>query len=139
VLLAWAVSCDSYELHEDGTADIFGAGFDTFRVESLPAELELTILARLMLMEDEQGEIELQVLGPNMSVLGSLVSEVDADPGPNHRPGYIVSQTEALDVAFLAETEGVYSVELYVDGDRTRLSPERRTSFFFNVREGLTR
>lgn len=137
MLLAWAVSCDSYELHEDGTADIFGAGFDTFRVESLPAELELTILARLLLMEDEQGEIELQVLGPDMSVLGTLVSEVDADPGPNHRPGYIVSQTEALSVAFLAETEGVYSVELYVDGGRKSLSPERRTSFFFNVREGL--
>jgi len=106
VLLAWAVSCDSYELREDGTADIFAAGFDTFRVESLPVQLELNILVRLLLAEDERGEIELHVLGPDTTPLGTLTHEIEAEPGPRHRPGYLVSQTEALEPRFCREVGG---------------------------------
>jgi hypothetical protein len=138
VLLAWAVSCDSYELHEDGTADILGAGYDTFHVDKLPAEIDLPILVRLLLMEDEQGTIDLYVLGIDAAPLHSVTYEIEADPGPNHRSGYIVSQTEALEVLGLSvEAEGVYSIELYVNGDPNRLSDEHRRSIFFNVREGL--
>lgn len=135
MLLAWAVSCESYELREDGTADIFGAGFDTFRVESLPVELEVSILVRLFLTEDERGQIELHVLGPDTKPLGMLSHEVVAAPGRNHRSGFLVSQTEALETRFPAETVGVYSVEIYTD--RAAVSEDRRRSIFFNVREGL--
>jgi hypothetical protein len=137
VLLAWAVPCDSYELREDGTVDIFGAGFDTFYVDELPAELDLTILIRVLLMEDERAEFDVHVLGPNMAPLGALAHEVEAEPGPNHRPGYTVNQTEALELAFPAETEGVYSVEIYTDGARAATSDDRHRSLFFTVREGL--
>lgn len=81
MLLAWAVSCASYELLDDGTANIFAAGFDTFRVETLPVPLDLTLLVRLLLMEDEESELELHVLGPNTAPLGSLAHPVQADPG----------------------------------------------------------
>ena len=138
MLLAWAVSCESYELHDDGTANICAAGFDTFRVESLPAELPLTILVRILLSEDEESELEVHVLGPSTVPLGSLAYPVVAEPGPNHRPGYIVSQIEALELAIPAETSGVYSVELFADHDpHDPASPEHRCSLFFNVREGL--
>jgi hypothetical protein len=138
VLLAWAVSCDSYELHEDGTADIFGAGFDTFRVDGLPAGLELIILVRLLMMEDETSDLELHILGPETTSLFSDTFEIEAEPGPNHRLGYTVSQTEALEIEFVAEREGPYSAEIYVDGHRgDPMSEERRRTIFFNVREGL--
>jgi hypothetical protein len=138
VLLSWAVPCDSYELHEDGTADIFGAGFDTFRVESLPVDLELTILARLLLMEDEVAGLEAHILGPSGFSLRSLLIEIEADPGPNHRQGYTVNQTEAFVLEFEAPTEGVYSAEIYTDAQRgDPTAEERRRSLFFSVREGI--
>ena len=138
MLLVWAVSCDSYELHEDGTADIFGAGFDTFRVESLPIELEIQILLRLILLEDERDEIDVLVLGPGLALLHEGTFEIEATPGTNHRPGYDVNQIEPLRLAFIAETEGVHSVEIYAGGKRDEtLSDERRRTLFFNVREGL--
>jgi hypothetical protein len=133
------VSCDSYELHEDETADIYRAGFDTYYVESLPAGCELTILVRLWLEEGETGELELQLLGPGTTPLGSKTFRVEADPGTNHRPGYLVSQIEALNVGFLAETEGIYSAEIETAAEKRRdpTSPKRRRSIFLNVREGL--
>ena len=137
MLIAWAVSCDSYELRDDGTADIFGAGFDTHYVDELPTKVEVTILVRLLMQEDEANEIELHVLGPDTGSLGSLSHPVEAEPGPNHRPGYIVAQIEALEVGFLAESEGVYSIEIYADaGKGQAVSAERRQSIFLNVRAG---
>lgn len=138
MLLAWVVPCESYELREDGTADIFAAGFDTFYADGLPARLEFTLVVRLLLMENEQNEIEVHLLGPDTTLLGTLTHKVEAKPGPNHRPGYLVNQSEALEVSFVAEQEGVYSVELYTDtGDREAVSEERRRSIFFSVRDGL--
>jgi hypothetical protein len=138
LLLVWAVSCDSYETRLDGTVDIYGAGFDTFRVDELPAELDLEVVLRLMLSEDEKGLLEAYVLGPDTAPLGDLQFTVEAEPGPSHRQGFMVSQTEVLHLTFLAETEGVYSVELYVDHDpKHPRSPEHRHTFLFYVREGL--
>jgi hypothetical protein len=138
LLIAWAVSCDSYELHEDGTADIYGAGFDTFRVDRLPIALELIILVRLLLQEDERGKIDLHLLAPETTPLGTLTFDVEPEPGPNHRPGYTVNQTEAFKVQFDAETTGVYSAELYIVGRRQGdVSEDRRRSLFFSVRDDL--
>jgi hypothetical protein len=138
VLLAWAVSCDSYELREDGAVDIVGAGLDTFYVDGLPARLELTVLVLLHLLEDERGEIEVHMLGPDTTSLGTLRYTVEADPGPNHRHGYLVNQIEALEVGFPAEREGIYSVEIYVPSRRGEVTSEdRRATVFLSVREDL--
>ncbi len=57
-------------------------------------------------------------------------------PGPNHRSGYLVTQTQALEVGFLAETEGTYSIEVYADPiSADAVSEEGRRSIFVNVRE----
>lgn len=138
MLLDWVLLCDSYRLHDGGSADIYEASFDTIHVEQLPADIDLTLLCRLLLGEDEQAELELHVLGPGTAPLGSLAYEIAADPRPNHRPGYIVSQIEAIDVGFAAEEPGVYSIELFVNaprGDPTAY--ERRRSIFFSVVEGV--
>ena len=138
MLLVWAVPCERYTLHEDGTADLFSAGFDTFRVERLPAELDLTIVARLLLMEDEETALLVHVLGPSTTPLGELQHSIEARPGPTHREGHMVGQTEVLDIRRIpAATEGVYSVELYVEGAREAISVERHISLYFNVRAGL--
>ena len=135
MLLAWVLSCDSHEERDDGTTDIFGAGIDTFYVDRLPAQVELTLLARLWLIEDESGQIELQVFGPDTTPLGTLPYPIDAEPGPNHRPGYLVTQTEPLEVGFRAEVEGTYSIEVYADRTRGHaVAADRRASLFFNVR-----
>jgi hypothetical protein len=111
------------------------AGIDTLYVDRLPAQIEVTLLARLWLLEDETGHIELQVFGPDTTPLGTLPFEIHPEPGPNHRPGYLVTQTEALELGFLAETDGTYSVEVYADRGRgDAVSEERRRSLFFNVR-----
>jgi hypothetical protein len=137
VLIAWAVSCEEYELRADGTVDIYAAGFDTFYVERLPATIDITILVRVHLVEDERAKIDVHVLGPDTVPLGALKHEVVAAPGSNHRPGYLVTQTEALEVKDLqVESEGVYSVEVYADPARGPYQ-ERRRSIFFTVREGL--
>jgi hypothetical protein len=78
------------------------------------------------------------MLAPDTVSLGTLTFDVEAEPGPNHREGYIVSQIEVLRAGFRAETEGVYSAEIFTmagRGDQT--SEERRRSIFFNVRSSL--
>jgi hypothetical protein len=138
VLLDWVVLCDSYESHEDGTGDILGAGFDTFRVESLPADIDLTLALRFLLLEDEQASISIYVLGPGTETMEVLKYEIEADPQPGHRAGYQVSQIEVLEIGFFAESEGVYSVEIYVDGERgDPTSYNRCRSIFFSVVLGL--
>jgi hypothetical protein len=125
-------------LHDDGTANIYRAGVDTFRVDALPAELDISIVLRLLMPEDRGGSVEVYMLGPDTRPLGNLDFAIMPSPGSGHRPGYMVSQIEALHLLFLAETEGVYSVELYVDHDpRHPLSDEHRRTLFFNVRAGL--
>jgi hypothetical protein len=137
VLIAWAVSCEEYELRDDGTVDIYAAGFDTFYVEQLPASLDFTILVRLLLVEDEHAEIDVHVLGPDTVPIGALKYPIVALPGSNHRPGYLVTQTEAIVLEALPiQSAGVYSVEIYTDPGRSP-DEERRRSIFFTVREGL--
>ena len=143
MLLAWALSCDSYELHDDATADIYLAGFDTFFIEELPAEVDFLILARLLLMEDETDEIQLEILGPPTPEggpvgLGSFTYEIKPRPGINHRPGSMVGQIEAFVIPEVpVGAEGIYSVELYVGSEHREPTEERRRSIFFNVYEGL--
>jgi hypothetical protein len=137
VQIDWAVSCDSYELRDDGTADVYEAGFDTYYVESVPAECELRILVRLILEEGETGEIELELLAPLTVPLGSKTYPIEADPGTNHRAGYLVNQIEALEVGFPAETEGIYVAEIRTNPGRGDSASEKwRRSVFLYVREG---
>lgn len=133
----WAVSCDSYELRDDATADIYEAGHDTYYVGSVPAECDLTILVRLILEEGETGEIELELVAPLTVPLGSKTYPIQAVPGTNHRAGYLVTQIEALEVRFPVETEGIYVAEIRTQPRRgDPASPKWHRSVFLYVREG---
>ena len=92
MLLSWAVSCDSYELHDDGTANIYQAGIDTFTVESLPLDLPVSVALKVLLQEGEEAELEFHVLGPETTPLAEPITfPLVGTPGPHHRPGYVVS------------------------------------------------
>lgn len=135
--LDWAVSCDSYEWRYDGTVDIESAGIDTIYVDDLPEDIDITILVRLLMAEGETAEIAMEVWGPDMAPLGRLPQTINATPGPNYRPGFIVSQIEELRAGFTAEAEGTYSAEIYTTearGDPT--SEKYRRSLFYTVRLG---
>jgi hypothetical protein len=138
VRLVWAVPCDSYELHDDGTAHIFSAGFDAFQVEALPADLELKVILGLLLEEGEEAELEVHVIGPHMTGVRSLMHPITAEPGPLHRPGNFVSQVEAIEIEYSAEAPGEYVLLIYdkpVTDDL--VSSQSNFSFFFSVVEGL--
>ena len=136
--IAWAVSCDSLEWRDDGTVDLSGAGFDTIYVDELPADLEVIVVVRLFLEEGEHGNIEVEARAPDTTVLGSATFTMVADPGPTHQPGYRVSQIEAITIADIpADSPGIYSIELYLEGEREALPLHRRRSIQFNVVEGL--
>jgi hypothetical protein len=95
-------------------------------------------LVRLLMSEGERTGLELQMLGVNTAPLGTLTSDIDAEPGPNHREGYLVSQIEVLQAGFRAESTGTYSAELFTtEGRGDPTSEERRRTIFFNVRERL--
>jgi hypothetical protein len=137
VLLVWAVLCDSFELRDDGKADIFGAGLDTFQVESLPAELDLRIVFHLLLYEDEDAELDLTLIGPTMSNVQPVTYRLAAQPGPLHRPGSAVSQTEGIEVPYEVRTEGPHSIELYAAPHGSDSAPQQSRNLFFQVVEGL--
>ena len=124
--------CDSYELHADGTANIYEAGFDAFQVESLPATLDLTVLVGLLMEEGETASLEMNVIGPLMTGVMQMDHPITADPRSSHVPGNYVSQIEPLEVEYPVETAGGYVINIY--------SPDPISdghSFFFSVIEGL--
>jgi hypothetical protein len=135
VLLAWAVSCDSYELHDDGTADIRQAGIDTFHVGWVPLQLPVSVMVKVLLMEAEEAELEFHALGPNTEPLAETIRfPFVGTPGPTHRSGYVVSVVEALDFVLPVSEYGTHSIEISTDrahADPT--NPEHRRSIFLNV------
>lgn len=135
MLLAWAVSCDSYELHDDGTANIYQAGIDTFTVDSLPLSLPVPVLVKVLLQEGEEAELEFHLIGPDTTPLAEpIMFPLVGTPGRNHRQGYVVSVVEALDFVLPIATAGPHSIEIWTErAYKDPGNPERRRSIFLNV------
>ena len=138
MLLAWAVSCNSYQLHDDGTANISQAGIDTFTVDSLPLDLPVPVLVKVLLQEDEEAELEFHLIGPELTPLAvPIMFPLVGTSGPNHRPGYAVSVVEALDFVLPVTSPGTHSVEIWTErAYKDPTNPERRRSIFLNVFRG---
>jgi hypothetical protein len=137
VFIAWAVSCESYEINADLTAEISQAGLDTFYVDALPAKVDITLLVRVSLMEEEQGEIDLLVMAaePPTAQIAYVTVPIDPEFGPNYRPGYLATHVEVLELTALpVETEGIYSVEIYDAKAQAATAPDKRATHFFSVR-----
>jgi hypothetical protein len=132
VQILWAVSCESFDLRDDGTGDIEAAGFDSFYVEELPILIELHILVRLSMSEGERGALDAHLLGPDPRERESLSFPVEADPGPHYRSGYQVTQIEPVEIRFQALHEGIYSVEIYTGAEA--VTEDHRRSIFYYVR-----
>jgi hypothetical protein len=128
--LIWAVSCRHYVLQDDGTAVIEGAGVDNIWIDALPAELSVTMLLRFGMLEGEESDLQIDLLSPGMaSSPGWLSTTLSATPGEHHRPGHEIAFTRPVVFLFDAETEGIYSAEIYTDG-------RYQASVYFVVREG---
>jgi hypothetical protein len=125
----WAVSCRSYDLHDDGTAEIEGAGVDTFWVETLPAELQLNVLLKLGLLEGEESELKIDLRGSGMTLLGTLDRSIRAQPQSGHQAGHEVVSLRPTLFRILAESEGIHSVEIYTDN-------RFQDAMYFGVRLG---
>jgi hypothetical protein len=128
--LIWAVSCRSYVLQTDGTAVIEGAGVDNIWVDSLPADLTVTMLMRFGMLEGEESELEIDLLSPAMSGSpGWLATTLQPVPGPYHQAGHEIAFTRPAVFRFDAETPGIYSAEIYTDA-------RHQDAVYFFVREG---
>lgn len=128
--LIWAVSCRNYVLQADGTAVIEGAGVDNIWVDSLPAELSVTMLLRFGMLEEEESDLQIDLLSPGMaSSPGWLQTALQATPGLHHRAGHEITFIRPVVFRFDAETPGIYSAEIYTDG-------RHQDAVFFAVREG---
>ena len=125
----WAVACRSFEIHDDRTASIEGAGVNQVWVESLPSDVSLPVLFNLGLLENEEAELQIELLAPDMLMLGTLDTTFVAEPRTDHRPGDVVTMIEAIILSFRAEVAGNYSAEVYADGRPLK-------SIFWVVKEG---
>jgi hypothetical protein len=121
-------------------ADISGAGFDTFQVESLPAELDLAVVVHLLMYEKEEADLLVSLVGPGGENRLQVSHRFTGTPGRLHRAGSVVRLTEALQFPpYPVVEEGPYAIELEAGSHSTDplvLDQQRRT-LFFNVREGL--
>jgi hypothetical protein len=127
--LLWAIACRSYEIRDDGTASIEGAGADTVWVPTLPIEVSLLLLLRLGLLEGEEASLEIQLLDPRMTLLGTLGDRLTGTPGPSHIPGSEIPRLQPVLLRLTAETEGIYGAEISSDG-------RVKDSVYFRVRVG---
>jgi len=117
VRLVWAVACRSYELQDDRTADIEGAGVNRVWVNRMPEEVSLPLLLRLGFLENEPPtELRIELYGPEMSSFGELATSLEGEPGPGHRPGDEMPMIYPLELRFWANRVGNYSAEIYADG-----------------------
>lgn len=126
--LLWAVPCRSVEVGPDG-ATIEGAGINRVTVEQLPADLAFTIaLALATIPQDPDGNLEIHLLGPNMSSLETLMTDIEIEEGPGPlAPGFEMYGMLPVVIRFTAEQTGVHSVEIYIDG-------KHKQSLFFLIR-----
>ncbi len=128
--LIWAVSCRSYDPQPDGTVDIEGAAIDELWTAELPAVVEVTVLVRVGMVENEEADLQVELLAHDGSLVDALDLTMHGVPGPFDRPGYEVKKIQPVYCRFDAESEGIYSTEIFMDG-------KREHSLFFSVREGL--
>lgn len=128
--VVWVVSCRSYELREDRTADIEGAGVNRVWVDRVPSEIAVPLLLRLGFLENEPAaQLRIELLGPEMSSFDELGTMVHAEPGPDHRPGDEVPIIYPVEIRFVADRTGSYSVEVFSES-------RHEDSVFFVVATG---
>lgn len=120
----WAIPCRYAEVH-DNLATIIGAGIDHTLVPALPAPVQVVLAIRLVFLpsEDELGaahKLRVAALSPD----GDKVAEVEGDlnlGGEAVETDWLHGLMTPMAIQFMAETEGLYNLEVDVDGHTIRV------------------
>lgn len=117
--IEWGMACRTLKL-DNGEASAEGMAVDTLTLDSLPADAEMIALLRIACTADECGidhPFECYLMAPEMSSVESLHFNVNlVEPGPEHPPGWEIKTFLPVVMRFVAEREGSYSLDTYIDG-----------------------
>jgi hypothetical protein len=108
--------------------NIVGAQVDTLYARAFPARLSTGLAIRLVFGDselDDEHELALRLLGPDLEHLGELGHPLclDGSPNPHKSPGWEGSHLVATVVRFEADRPGMYTVEVIVNGRNQRTLP----------------
>ena len=123
----WALPCRYAEALEDGTATLVGAALDSIWLPELPGDVDLTLMLRVAAPPDEFEEphrLDVRVIAPDRGEQPAISIEF----GPLERPALLHPGMEGglsvpAELAWPAEEYGLYTLELYLDGQRQRSIP----------------
>ncbi len=98
-------------------------------VDSLPTEIDLPIVCRLGLLEGEEMDLRIELLGPGMTLLGELDTPFVGEPPAGHQPEDEIAIMQPLHLRFEAITAGTHCADIRADN-------RHQTSVFWVVRVG---
>jgi hypothetical protein len=120
VRIDWAVVCRYIEVN-GGLATIVGGGIDTYTLAAFPADLQVIMAVRVVAQDDEVGPdrphtFGVKVLDPSMEPISELPTPFTLGGSRHKRPGWESGTILSVVHVFHAETPGVYTIDLSVDG-----------------------
>jgi hypothetical protein len=123
----WALPCRYAETLEDGTATLIGATLDSIWLPELPGDVDVYLVVRVAAPPDEfeeQHRLEVRVVAPDRSEQQAMQIEF----GPLERPALLHPGMEGglsvvAQLGWPAEEYGLWTLELYLDGQRQRSIP----------------
>lgn len=128
----WAIPCITAGM-QDGLLVIQGGAFNRLGVKTLPSEIGFIVTLRLAghreeFLEDAPRTMEAHLLGPNLGQIQKLEFQVPtSEVSEEHPEGWELATNLFVAVRFLAEEEGAYSLDFYVNG---KLQAGRSLSFW---------
>jgi len=126
--VAWALPCRFAEATPDGTATIVGAGLDSMFISEVPADVGVFLMMRIAGPQyefQEQHSVAVKLIDPErdeQDILEAGFGPVEELP-PAYHPGLDPGVLLPAAIGWRAEHFGLYTLEIYVDGRRTRSVP----------------
>jgi hypothetical protein len=123
VRLDWALLADSAQVR-DGLVFILGGGIDTIVAPQLPAQMNASVVVRLLLHRTEAERahvVELRILDEDGGQLAQLQGQVVTQVPLTHPPAWDIPLTAVFGLHGLAVPRaGLYSAEVLADGAHMR-------------------
>jgi hypothetical protein len=108
----------------DGLVFVLGGGIDTIVVAQVPAQINASVVVRLMLHRTEADSphvVELRILDEDGGQLAQLQGQVKTQVPPAHPRAWDIPLTAVFGLQGLAVPRaGLYSAELLADGAHMR-------------------
>jgi hypothetical protein len=121
----YAIPCIGVQQQPNGLWNLVGASITRVEIKSLPGPVRLVLALRLAgepedFVEEAPRMIRAPLLGPDMELIDELEFEVPHS-GPElhalHPPGWERNANLPIGLQFMAEAEGRYSLDFYVNGN----------------------